>query len=198
MWSSVIVAGLALAGAAQIQIQIQIQIKDVDGRMLTPFEPNGRANVIFFVATDCPISNSYAPEIQRICREYGPKGVGCALMYEDVDTSASGTGLDHDVRTHLREFRYTGIPAAADRSRDIAKRAKASMTPQAVVIDRGGAIKYRGRIDNFYAALGKPRPRVTEHDLRLALDAVLAGRAVPKPETDALGCYIVDPSLLRK
>jgi hypothetical protein len=72
------------------------------------------------------------------------------------------------------------------------------VTPQAVVIDRAGEIRYRGRIDNFYAAFGKPRQQVTEHDLRNALDAVLAGRSAPKRETDAIGCYIVDPAVLRK
>jgi len=31
---------------------------------------------------------------------------------------------------------------------------------------------------------------VTEHDLRDALDAVLAGKPVSKPETQPIGCYI--------
>ena len=34
--------------------------------------------------------------------------------------------------------------------------------------------------------------------LRDALDAVLAGRPVPNPDTKALGCYIVPPDILRK
>ena len=51
-------------------------------------------------------------------------------------------------------------------------------------------MKYRGRIDNQYAALGKPRRVVTVHDLRDALDAVLAGRPVANPETEAFGCFI--------
>ena len=42
---------------------------DLSGQPLKPFEPAGPASVIFFVATDCPISNSYAPEIQSICRD---------------------------------------------------------------------------------------------------------------------------------
>jgi hypothetical protein len=46
--------------------------------------------------------------------------------------------------------------------------------------------------DNSYAALGKQRSVVTEHDLRDALDAVLAGRAVAKPEVAPIGCYIPD------
>jgi hypothetical protein len=172
------------------------QILDVTGRTLKPFEPAGVANVIFFIATDCPISNSYAPEIQRVCRQFGSRGVGCSLMYEDMDSAA--VRLDDEVRRHLEEYRYTDIPAAVDRSRTIAKRAKASVTPQAVVIDHAGQIRYRGRIDNFYAALGKPRQHVTEHDLQDALDAVLSGHPVPKVETEALGCYIVDPHNLRK
>ena len=45
-------------------------------------------------------------------------------------------------------------------------------------------------IDNQYAALGKPRRVVTTHDVRDALDAVLAGRAVAHPETEAFGCFI--------
>jgi hypothetical protein len=172
--------------------------QDLDGHPPNPFKPTGMASAIFFVATDCPISNSYAPEIQRVCRDYGPRGVACSLVYEDVDVGTPGRRLEEDVRHHLREYRYTGIPAILDRSRTIAKQAKASITPQAVVVDRDGTIRYRGRIDNFYAALGKPRQLVTEHNLRDALDAVLAGTTVPKIETEPVGCYIVDPVLLRK
>jgi thiol-disulfide isomerase/thioredoxin len=200
LWSVFVPVALALAVTARgaARQPIDGSIPGIDGRTLNPFAPAGTANVIFFVATDCPISNSYAPEIQRVCQEYGPRGVACSLMYEDVDTASSATALDDEVRSHLQEYRYAGIPAAVDRARIIATRAKAKVTPQAVVIDRAGAIRYRGRIDNFYAAFGKPRQQVTERDLRDALDAVLSGQPVPKIETEALGCYIVDPALLRK
>jgi hypothetical protein len=174
------------------------EITDVTGRPLSPFAPAGAANVIFFIATDCPISNSYAPEIQRICKDYAAHDVSCALMYEDADLSSSASHLDASVRRHLQEYRYSDIPAAIDRSRTIAKRAKASVTPQAVVIDRSGTVRYRGRIDNFYAALGHTRREVTARDLRDAVDAVLSGRSVRHAETEAVGCFIVDPSEFRK
>jgi hypothetical protein len=63
-----------------------------------------------------------------------------------------------------------------------------------VVIKDDESIVYRGRIDNFYAALGRPRRVVTEHDLRDTLDAVFGGKPVPKAETQAVGCYIPDLS----
>ncbi len=181
-WSG---AALALGAAS-------VQIRAIDGQVLNLFRPQGKANVLFFVASDCPISNSYAPEIQRLCGEYGSKGIGCSLLYEDVEVNAAS------VRKHLDEYRYRGIPAAIDNERKIAGRAGATVTPEAVVVDDKGEIRYRGRIDNFYAALGKPRQQVTVHDLADALDAVLAGKNVSTPKTHALGCYIVPPDILRK
>ena len=175
-----------------------LRLRGIDGRMLTPFEPAGRANVIFFIQTDCPVSNSYAPEIQRVCRDYASRGVGCTLMYEDVDTASTSATLDAAVRAHLREYRYAGIPAGVDRARIVARHVGATITPQAVVVDRSATVQYRGRIDNFYADVGRPRQQVTERDLRDALDAILAGKPAPKRETQPVGCHIVDPHSLEK
>jgi len=164
------------------------QTRDVDGRSITPFAPAGKAHVLLFVQTDCPISNSYAPEIQRICKAYESKGIGCSLAYEDVRVDAAA------VRKHMKDYAYTGVPATIDDSRAVADRARATITPAAVVVDPRGTVLYRGRIDNLYASIGKPRRNVTEHDLTDALDAILAGKPVPKPETEALGCFITRPS----
>jgi hypothetical protein len=169
-----------------------VGISDIDRTRLDLFRPAGKAGVLFFISSDCPISNSYAPEIQRLCGEYASKGVGCSLLYEDVDMKTPA------VRAHLSEYRYSGIPAAIDSQRKIATQARATVTPEAVVIDYAGEIRYRGRIDNFYAALGRPRQQVTIHDLRDALDAVLAGKPVANPETKPLGCYIVPSDILSK
>jgi hypothetical protein len=194
--SSLLLGGVALT--AQAGHGGSITMRELDGRIVAPFRPDRSANVVFFVATDCPVSNSYAPEIQRVCREYGPRGVGCSLMYEDVDLHPSTSHLDQQVRQHLQEYGYTSVPAIVDRDRAAALHVNATITPQAFVIDRSGNVRYRGRIDNLYAALGKTRQQVTSHDLRDALDAVLEGRTVPRPETEALGCFITDPALLRK
>jgi thiol-disulfide isomerase/thioredoxin len=155
------------------------------------FRPPGKASVLFFISSDCPISNSYAPEIQHLCGDYGARGVNCSLIYEDVGMDASS------MQKHLQEYRYAGIPAIIDGRRQIANRARATVTPEAVVVDGRGEIRYRGRIDNFYADLGKPRQQVTARDLRDALDAVLAGRMVPHPETRALGCAIVPADIVK-
>jgi hypothetical protein len=193
-----IVVLFSIAGLAQAARVKNPQLRDLDGHALAPFAPGARVNVVFFVATDCPISNSYAPVIQRVCRGYGPRGVDCSLIYEDVDLHPEASHLDRQVRQHLTEYGYHGVPVVVDRDRAAATYVKASVTPQAYVIDRSGEIRYRGRIDNLYAAFGKTRQQITSHDLQDALDAVLSGKPVLHPETEALGCFITDPALLRK
>ena len=167
------------------------QIRTVDGAVLRPLAPAGAANVLFFIATDCPISNGYAPEIQRICHAYASKGVTCALVYEDVHATTDA------VRKHLADYRYDGVTAAIDKGADLARQVGATITPEAAVVDRTGTVRYRGRVDNLYASLGRTRRVVTVHDLQDAIEAVLSGRAVATPETTPIGCFIVPPDMRR-
>jgi hypothetical protein len=171
----------AAAGAAATAAP---QVRDVEGRWLDLFAPSGAAGVLLFVTSDCPISNAYAPELQRICSDYRSGGIGCTLVYEDPAIDPAG------VRTHAAEYALTGITAVIDADGTLAARTNATVTPQAIVVDPRGATRYSGRIDNLYAALGKRRPQATEFDLRNALDALLAGRDVRPERTEALGCYI--------
>jgi hypothetical protein len=184
-WAILLVPIAVLAAAAP-------SIRNLDGVLLNLFHPAGAANVLFFISSDCPISNGYAPTIQNLCAEFERKGVKCTLLYEDI-------GIDRAAALkHLDEYRYRGMPAAIDADRKIANYAQATVTPEAVVVDRKGEIRYRGRINNFYADLGKPRQQITQHDLADAVNAVLTGKPVPNPETKALGCYIVSPDIFKQ
>jgi hypothetical protein len=162
-------------------------VRDVDGRVHHPFAPAGKASVLIFLTSDCPISNAYAPAIQDVCRASAPNGVECLLVYEDpaIETATA--------RAHLKAYGYSGIPAAIDRDGALAGAATASVTPEAVLIDRTGAPRYRGRIDNLYVDLGRRRPAATVHDLRDAIDTLLAGQPIARLRTEAYGCYITPP-----
>ena len=81
----VVVLCAALLTSALTAASDGLQVRGVNGQAFVLFAPKGPASVIFFVATDCPISNWYAPTIQQVCREYSSRGVDCTLMYEDVD-----------------------------------------------------------------------------------------------------------------
>jgi hypothetical protein len=142
-----------------------------------------RLDVLIFIATDCPISNAYAPEIARICKEYGPQGARCELVYPDPPIT------DEAVRLHQNSYGLADIHATADRDYALAKQAGATVTPEAAVLQNGRLV-YRGRIDDRYVTWGKSRPQAGRRDLRRALDELIAGKAVSAPRTRAVGCYI--------
>jgi len=166
-----------------------IRVRDIEGIERHPLKiEKGHIEALFFIASDCPVSNYYSHEIRRICEAYASKGLGCALVYIDP------TVTDAAAAKHSQEYGHGQYPKIVDRTHALVAATGATITPQAVVIRSDESIAYRGRIDNFYAALGRPRRVVTEHDLRDALDAVFSGRPVPKAETQAVGCYIPELS----
>src|SRR5262245_13184933 len=99
-----------------------------------------RAIVYIFTSTDCPISNRYAPEVQRLARTFGPRGVVFRLVYPGrADDEAA-------IRTHLRAFAYEGVTEAVrDPQMALVKHSGATITPEAAVVVQGEVV-YRGRI----------------------------------------------------
>jgi hypothetical protein len=77
-----------------------------------------------------------------------------------------------------------------DRRHELVRQLGATVTPEAAVIGAHGELLYRGRIDDGYVSLGKRRFEATTHDLRDALEAVLAGKPVAAPRTATVGCAI--------
>ena len=172
---------LATAGAELPRFSLA----DTAGRTHSPSEWNGkRAVVLFFVTTDCPLCNSYVPELNRIVRAYAARGVAFYAVQGDATVPAE------DVRRHADEFGYT-FPYLIDPEESLATYAGATTTPEAAVLSSRGEVLYLGRIDNRLEDFGKQRVQITEFDLRDTLDAILAGKPVPRARTKALGCAIV-------
>jgi peroxiredoxin len=161
-----------------------LSLADTSGRVHTAADWAGkRAVVLLFVSTDCPLSNRDVPEMNRIASAYAPRGVVFYAVQGDATVP-----LDQ-VRAHVKEFGYT-FPYLIDPEESLAADTGAITTPEAAVLSPRGDLLYLGRLDNRLEDFGKERIRVTEFDLRDALDAVLAGKPVPHPRTKALGCAI--------
>ena len=161
-----------------------IYVKDVAGTSVPPLADTGqKATVFFFVMHECPIANGYAPEITRIMSEYSGKGVRCHVVYVESDLTPE------QARQHARAYGYKS-GALLDPQHRLVKAAGATVSPEAAVLSPAGEVLYRGRIDDRAADFGKRRVQPTRRDLRLALDAILAGQPVPARLTKAIGCYI--------
>lgn len=183
---------MTLAAALAVSVSAaraapSVHLKDPDNHVVDPFQapPSVKALVFLFTSVDCPISNRYAPVVQRLNDTFAPKGVQFWLVYPNpFDTPDA-------IRQHLKAFSYSA-GALLDPDHALVKLAKASVTPESALFDRQGRELYHGRIDDRYVALGLERPAPTRHDLEDAIAAALAGKPIAQTATQAVGCFISD------
>lgn len=178
-------ASASTAGARPADVTASLVVLDVDGRVVD-LGATTRPTAIVFLANECPLANKYIPELNRLAAEFRAAGADLygVLFERDLDRAAAAK--------HLAEFRVE-FPMLFDTSGELVERFQPRRTPEAFVVDGKGAIVYRGRIDDGYVDVGRPRARVTSHDLADAVRAVLAGEAIAAPATEPVGCPIETP-----
>jgi thiol-disulfide isomerase/thioredoxin len=106
-----------------------ITLSDADGGKVQPLSPQpaGAGIVLLFIRHECPIANSYAPEMNRIVKQYGGEGKEkFRFFFVHVDQELSAK----DAATHAKEFGYTA-PVLLDTQRQLVKRVVAKVTPEA-------------------------------------------------------------------
>lgn len=140
-------------------------------------------SVLLFVIPDCPIVNRYIPEINRIYQAYSKQGIKLTLIYPGDYLTQK------DIDTHRKEYQIKP-EGRLDIDYQITKKAGATITPEAVVYDANQKIIYRGRIDDWFTDYGDKKREPSQRNLRLALDALVAGKEVPIKNTQAIGCLI--------
>jgi hypothetical protein len=152
--------------------------------------PGTEAVVLFFVASDCPISNRYIPEIQRIEDKFAARHVVFWFVYPNVGETVEA------VRQH--EAAYGAEKnILLDPHHQLVALTQAKVTPESAVLvpEHIGAetlrTVYRGRIDDRYLQIGQERPSATQHDLDRAIADVLQHRPVQQPDGPAVGCGII-------
>ncbi len=183
---------LAPIRPASARAEGKIQLVDVDGARHTPLDLAGmRAVVLFFIAHDCPISNGYAPEMERIRAAYAPKKIAFYVVYAEPDLAPA------DARQHAKEYGFR-CPALLDPTHALVQKAGATVTPEAAVLGPKGKLLYRGRIDDWFMDLGKKRFQPTTHDLRAALDAIVTGKSFATRITHPVGCFIAPATTVKQ
>jgi peroxiredoxin len=139
--------------------------------------------VVVFLSFECPVCANYAPTLADLARTYGRRGVAFLGI-----TTNQGESAAHVAR-RAREFNLP-FPVVPDKGLAAARAFQAEVTPEVFVLDEQFHLRYRGRIDDSFAARLKKNSRIRREDLRRALDEVLAGKRVSRPATKAVGCPI--------
>jgi thiol-disulfide isomerase/thioredoxin len=189
-WHTIRVVRLLLvviiaAGLACTSLGAENTAFDLAGNPVDPLKSGGgKIVVLVFVRTDCPVSNRYAPAIQKLSEEHAPKAAFW-LVYPSKAESAEV------IRKHQREYGYK-IPALRDPQHVLVKESQVEITPEVAVFSTDRRLVYHGRIDNLYEDVGRTRSVATTHELQDAIFAALGGKSLPVDATHAVGCYISD------
>jgi len=158
---------------------------DLYGRAVDPLHAYpGKAVVLIFIRTDCPISNRYAPAIRQLSAQYADAATFW-LVYPDKEESAAA------IQQHLNDYGYK-LAALRDPQHSLVKLSQVEVTPEAAVFDSSGQLVYHGRIDDWYQSFGHSRSAPTTHELDDALRAVVKGKKPSVTTAPAVGCYISD------
>ena len=180
-----LVASLTLAATPPMPPGVPTPLKGMDlgGKVYALADkPEIRATAIVFLSTQCPVSNKYIPELNRL-----------AKLHQDDGVRLLGVISDPTI-TRAAAIQYAGeyqiaFPLLFDASGELAHRLAPTMTPEAMVLDRTGTVQYRGRIDDLWIDLRKQKLEPSHHDLADAMEAVAAGQSPATSKTPTIGCF---------
>lgn len=146
---------------------------------------DAKALLVIFLCNHCPYVKHVADHLARLTAEYMDRGVAVVGINSNDVVNYPDDAPDKMVEeARRRGYRF---PYLYDASQEVAHAYRAACTPDFYVFDAQRRLVYRGQMDDSRPGNNVP---VTGSDLRRALDAVLAGQAVPQEQKPSMGCNI--------
>ena len=149
---------------ALLALNADLLVIDVKGKPVHLDPAKSRATAVLFISAICPVSNAYNDRMTEIYKSYTARGV--QFLFVNANTNETPARIEEH-----REAAAYPFPIFLDKSNALADRLGAQMTPEAIVLDSRGEVRYRGFIDD-----AKNPARVTNKGLSAALDALLEGK----------------------
>ena len=138
--------------------------------------------VLAFLGTECPLAKLAVTKLNVLAKEFEPRGVvvlGINSNRQDSLADLAAQAKEQDVLFRLLK----------DAGNKLADAAGAVRTPEIVLLDQQRAIRYIGRIDD-QDGIGYRRETAKRQDLKIAIEELLAGKAVSMATTEVAGCFI--------
>jgi peroxiredoxin len=159
-------------------------LPDPDGA-LHSLRNDAPATLVMFICNHCPFVVHVQSELARLGVDYATRGVALyAINSNDVITHPSDHPRFMKIEAERAGFTF---PYLFDESQSVAKAYGAVCTPDFFLFDSENKLVYRGQLDD-----SRPSNRLPTdgHDLRAALDAVLASEMPDANQTPSIGCSI--------
>ncbi len=159
-------------------------LPDPDGKQHS-LADDADAYLVMFICNHCPFVKHIREELARIGADYARRGVAVYAINSNDYERYPGDSPEA-MKQEAQTWGYT-FPYLLDAGQDVAKAYLAACTPDFYVFDNEQRLVYRGQLDDSRPSNDKP---VDGHDVRAALDAVLAGGDVSEHQVPSIGCSI--------
>lgn len=169
----------------------EFRLPGVDGKFysLDSFEGN-KLLVVLFTCNHCPTAQAYEERILEFHKDYRDKGVALvaispnsaeAVRLDELGYTDLGDSLE-DMKLRAEESGFQFPYLYDGESQATSEEFGVLATPHVYVFDEQRILRYVGRIDDN--ELRAPK----RHDLREAVEELLAGKEVSVPTTRVFGC----------
>ncbi len=161
------------------------KLKNVDGRMVSLAKiRKAKGYVVIFTCNHCPFAVAYEDRIIALHKKYAEKGFPVvAINPNDKNIQPADSYEKMQERAKQKGFPFVYL---YDETQEIARAYGATRTPHVYLLDKDLRVRYIGAIDDNH----ENPEEVKERYLENAIEALLAGKEVPRPETKAVGCTI--------
>ena len=156
----------------------EFDLPDTDGGR----QPLQTPAVVIFTCNHCPYALAWHERLMEAARDY-PDVHFFAINPNDAERYPRDS-FDA-MKERVRAGEAWPMPYLRDESQEVARAYGAKTTPDVFVVDSGGALRYRGAPDP-----DSNDPTLNATWLREALDAMLAGEEIARPETEPVGCSV--------
>lgn len=161
-------------------------LRGVDGKVMDSRTLKGPV-VVVFLSTQCPYVMASEDRINALAKAYAGRITFVGINSNESESEARREEGLEGMKAHAAKRGYA-FPYLKDESQAVIKAYGGVCTPDFFLFDAGGRLVYRGRLDDNTTPR-KDAP-IARHDLKEALDAVLAGRPVDPDQKPSRGCSI--------
>lgn len=163
-------------------------LKNVDEKIVSLSDYSDQKGVILiFTCNHCPYAKAYEDRIIALHHEYAPKGFPVVAINPNAPEIVPEDGFENmKKRAKAKDYPF---PYLFDETQAVAHAYGATKTPHVYLLynDKGTfRVAYIGAIDDSPYDPKKVRQRYVSD----AVEALLAGKPIPIPETKAIGCSI--------
>jgi peroxiredoxin len=174
------------AQASIDELAPDFELPDLNGTTHRLSDYRGKTVVLEWFNPGCPfVVHAYEKgPLNGLAEQHGEE-----LVWLNINSGSpgkQGTGLDKNQKAKTQW--KIAHPLLLDESGAVGKAFSAKTTPQMVVIDAEGKLRYNGALDN--APRGKQQGDTYEGHLVNAIQAIAAGRDVDPSSTKPYGCSV--------